>query len=80
MTELNPNHPVTESLRDQWHKICAIVMHKLNVSTVDITTEDMSALADFRIAAYVYKDSITLSLMSISEGERLAKEVGGRVV
>ncbi len=30
--ELNPNHPATREFRDQWHKLCAIMMMKAGVT------------------------------------------------
>lgn len=32
----NPNHPVTQQLDSQWHKLCAIVMCKLGVTEIEI--------------------------------------------
>jgi hypothetical protein len=31
MEELNPNHPSTVAARDNWHKICALVLLKLGL-------------------------------------------------
>lgn len=41
--ELNPNNRVTTAARDQWHKIVALMMIKLNLTEVTITQADLEA-------------------------------------
>jgi len=41
--ELNPNHPVTTEVREQWHKLCALVILKSGVRDVTITAQDIDA-------------------------------------
>jgi hypothetical protein len=43
--ELNPNNPVARAANGQWHKIAALIMHKLGVNHVEIREEDAEALA-----------------------------------
>ncbi len=31
--EVNPNHPMTQLARSQWHKICALLMQKMGMTT-----------------------------------------------
>jgi len=42
--ELNPNNPVARAASGQWHKIAALIMHKLGVTHVEIRAEDSDAL------------------------------------
>jgi len=41
--ELNPNNPVAAAARGQWHKIAALVMHKLGAQRVEIRDADIDA-------------------------------------
>jgi hypothetical protein len=47
--ELNPNHPVTKSAHDQWHKIAALILHKLGHHSIKITTKDVENLINSRL-------------------------------
>jgi hypothetical protein len=72
--ELNPEHPVTKSMHDQWHKIVALVMQKLGSVEVVITSDDILKLgAKMAVVAQEKADGLHISLMTIEEGERLAK-------
>lgn len=42
--EINPNHPVTRLLRDNWHAVVAVLMVKFKVTEVEITTDDLVRL------------------------------------
>ena len=76
--EINPEHPVSKIMHDQWHKLLAIVMAKHGLIHVIIQPEDISLLQgdDFCI---VVKDgengdgNIHLRLVSMNEGKRLAE-------
>lgn len=46
MSEVNPNHPVTQMVHDHWHKVCVILMMRMGVSSVEITEDDVQALGD----------------------------------
>jgi hypothetical protein len=39
--ELNPNSPVVQKTRDQWHKLCALVMLKTGNDEMEIFTDDI---------------------------------------
>ncbi len=43
--ELNPKHPVVNEMRDQWHKIAAILLWKMagKGGFVDISDKDIEA-------------------------------------
>jgi hypothetical protein len=80
MRELNPNHPVTAEMREQWYKLCAIAMHKLGKTELRITVEDIQRFTDSGLANITVRpkgDVIILSLVSDAEAARLAKQEGG---
>jgi len=79
MSELNPNHPVTQQARDQWHKFAAILMHKFGKTAVEITIEDIENLSDGESCIVVDErgGKCVLRLMTMAEGEKLAREEGG---
>lgn len=80
MNELNPNHPVTNEIREQWHKLCAIVMFKLGTDEVKVTSDDIQRFVDSGKANITVRpkgDVMTLSLVSDAEAARLAREEGG---
>ena len=79
MFEYDPNHPATRTVREQWHKFCAILMLRMGRTSVDITREDVDQLlkADVDIVVDTRSGGLTLRLVSPEEGERLAREEGG---
>ncbi len=82
MSELNPNHPVTSTLRDQelYHKLLALVMRQFGRRDLVITSrevEDMANAPPSAIVVHVKNEEIHLRLVSMAEGERLAREHRG---
>lgn len=80
MSELNPNHPVTRGLHDHWHKLCAILMVKLGVSSVRITEGELLEICSrtgLNIVADERGGALTLRLVDDEEAAKLAKEAGG---
>lgn len=80
MLELNPNHPTTQGVHDHWHKLCALVMLKLNVRTVKFTEAELASFceaANINIVADTRGNTLTLRLVDDAEAQRLAKEAGG---
>lgn len=79
MSELNPHHPVTESMRDQWHKIAALLMRKLGQTHVIITEADIADIGEADVCVIIHDkaDGIHVRLVGRAEGERLAREHGG---
>jgi hypothetical protein len=78
--ELNPNHPVVIETREQWYKLCAILLFKSGSVRAEITTEDIDRFTKSGLANIVVHpkgDVITLSLVSDSEAMRLARKEGG---
>lgn len=80
MNELNPNHPVTQQVREQWHKLCALVLFKTGATEIKITSSDIERLRESGMANITVRpegDVITLSFVSDSEAARLARHEGG---
>ncbi len=46
MSEVNPHHPVTEALHDQWHKICLILMVRLGEKEIVINKADLDQVLE----------------------------------
>lgn len=82
MKELNPNHPVTRELHDNWHKFAAILMHKFRLRRIAISVEDIDRMNrdwpdGINIVAEPEGKIIHLTLVDNTEAERLAREEGG---
>lgn len=79
MDELNPNHPVTREMSPVWHKVAALVMHKCGVQKLEITPDDIEAFSgqNMCIVAHPVDRVLTVSLVTMAEGQRLAREAGG---
>jgi hypothetical protein len=78
--ELNPNHGVTREVREQWHKLCALVLFKTGETQVQITADDIDRFANSGLANITVRpkdDTLTLALVSDKEAVRLAREEGG---
>lgn len=80
--ELNPNHPVTRTVHDHWHKIVAILIARPPYNgKAEITEEEIARWAEeYEGSAVVIKDSdhkLRLWLVNPEEAERLAREEGG---
>lgn len=79
--ELNPQHPVTSAVHDQWHKIVAILLHKYDLGHVIITMKDFEAFVadhpDSVVVLHDKRDGLHLTMTSREEGERLARTQGG---
>ncbi len=79
MMELNPNHPVTAANREHWHKLCALLMVKQGLTTVEFTMADVARLhgSDAAIVVDEREGRLRLHMMPMQEAERLAREEGG---
>jgi hypothetical protein len=76
----NPNHPVVQMAEGQWHKFAAILLMKMGLDAIEITTADVRALADSGRANIVLdmrNGRCLLRLVSDDEGNRLARKEGG---
>lgn len=78
MSELNPNHPMTCSIRDHWHKLCAAVVRKYAAGHAVITIDDMTVPPEgFNITCEEVNDAIHLRIVSDAEAISLARGHGG---
>jgi hypothetical protein len=76
----NPNHPVVLQAEGQWHKFAAILLMKMGLDAIEITTADVHALADSDRADIVLDmrhGRCVLRLVTDDEGNRLARKEGG---
>jgi hypothetical protein len=81
--KLNPNHPVTQMLDDEFmHKLAAVLVMKSG-GTAEITVDDLKDLhllfpGDMpTLVTHFHSHTIELRLVSMSEGQRMAREHGG---
>jgi hypothetical protein len=74
--ELNPNHPVTQEVREQWHKIAAIMMNKLGITDLEITEADIEALNSNprAIVADARNNEFHIRLLPLKEAEAIARK------
>ncbi len=77
--ELNPSHPTTQALSDQWSKIAAILIRKMGTTHVIITQADIEALSNTssNIAVREDEEGIHLRLVDNVTAEKLARGNGG---
>lgn len=81
--ELNPDHPVTHGMREQWHKLLAILLYKYRdvlPRDVVLTSDDIRAIEQFDpqacVVAHDKADGLHLRVVTRREGEYLAAEFG----
>lgn len=72
--ELNPKNPVTIATRDQWHKIAALILHKLSPGgEVVITAEDIMEVQNSVIVCHDKIDGLHIYLTDSETGKQMAK-------
>lgn len=75
---LNPNHPTTRALEDQWHKIAALIMHKMGIDHVVISAQDIASMGGAKaVTAQELSDGLHFRLVDYVTGEKLARMEGG---
>ena len=81
MSELNPDHPTTRAVHDQWHKLCCLLMIKFGRKDVVFTNADVEKFVETFTEKAIVCDTrngmLALRIVSMEEGERLAREEGG---
>lgn len=80
--ELNPNHGVTQETRDQWHKLCVLLMMKMGVTKVVFTEQDINKLqrdggTNIVVCPSKRENTITLELVDDVTAAKLARAAGG---
>jgi hypothetical protein len=84
--EINPDNPVTQAVRDQWHKLLGLVIWKYGGKELPevpmITGADVEAFAKAfegrgmpTILAHDRADGLRLRLIDEEEGRRIAHEI-----
>jgi hypothetical protein len=74
--EINPDHPVLGKMRDHYHKLLAVVIHKYKLGEVVITSQDLINLEmSFPtgmpcILVHDKKDGIYLSIITEEEARK----------
>jgi hypothetical protein len=78
MTEQTPNHLTSEALRDQWAKMCALLIRKLGTTHVIITEAEIIALGDTgsNIAVHEDHEGLHLRIVDRVTADKLARENG----
>lgn len=80
--ELNPNHPVTNELREQYHKLLAIVMWRFGMDRLVVTSEEIERFVTdhpggINVAFEPKGHNLTIRIVDDEEGARLARREGG---
>ena len=77
--ELNPNHPAVMQAHEHWHKLCAILMFGQGLTEFEITVDLIERLGDNEKAIIIDNRGgrCVLRLVTMEEGERMAREEGG---
>jgi len=76
--ELNPNHPTTQAVHEQWHKLAGILMHKLGLDHVVITLADLQRIPSNQfIAVQELSDGLHLWFVDEKTAQKLARKHGG---
>ncbi len=82
MKELNPNHPVTNEMREQYHKLLAFAMWKVGMTELVVTSEDLTRFVEdhpggINIAVEPKGQVLKVRIVDDVEGARLARKEGG---
>jgi hypothetical protein len=75
--ELNPNHRTTSSMHDHWHKIAAILLNRMPGKETVITPAEIDRMAGQAITIKDTGIGLELRIVSMAEGEKLARQEGG---
>jgi hypothetical protein len=81
---LNPNHPVTQAMDRQYHKLLALLLwrdHAVAGERTVVTDEQVRRFAERRsgysLVVHERGDRLELKLVPRDEAERLARKAGG---
>lgn len=77
--ELNPNHPVTQMVSENWHKIVALLMQHYGLDTFEITEAALNRLgmSDKSICLDARNNRCVVRLIPAQEAVKLAAKEGG---
>lgn len=74
--ELNPNHRTTSTMHDHWHKVAAFLVSRMGGEAL-ITLDDINRMGGQAITIKEVPGGLQLRIVSMEEGERLARQEGG---
>jgi len=81
MSELNPNHPVTSEMREQYHKLVAFLLWKFCLGHYVVTSAELERFAadprGTNLVVYPTGNELTLRLVSDDDARTLARRAGG---
>jgi hypothetical protein len=76
--ELNPNHPTTKAVHDEWHTLAAVLMKKFGTDHVVVSLDDLKLLTPGSgIALQELDDGLHLRIVTAEQAAALAKKHGG---
>jgi hypothetical protein len=75
--ELNPNHQTTSTMHDHWHKIASILLNRIAGKETVITPAEIDRMAGLAITIKDTGLGLELRIVSMAEGEKLARQEGG---
>lgn len=82
--ELNPNNPLVRRVRDQWHKVAALIMVKLGHTELKITMADVEKVAVGNVNIVLdgrgeQDGGFTIRIVDDKAAVELARLEGGRL-
>ncbi len=80
MSELNPNHPVTSTLRDQelYHKVLALMLLHIGRNEITLTEADILGLGNDKcVVVHAKQHEIVISLVPLEVAQAMARKHGG---
>lgn len=79
MSALNPNNPVARASFGNWHKLAALIMHKLGINHIELKNEDVEALnaTGKNIGISDNKGYIEIFLLTPEETKAALRKHGG---
>lgn len=72
MSELNPNHPVTRAVSDQWHKIAALLVNKSGGHVVTSASDFSDLGLDKAIVVWELPDGLHLTIIDNQQAALMA--------
>lgn len=77
--EINPDHPTTKGISDQWHKIAALILYKIGWDEILLTVDDVErglAEGSMAVVAHETKDGLKIKRMTMADALVYARESG----
>lgn len=74
--ELNPQHPVTQLLHENWHKVCFLLMKRFGQKEVMFTAQEIAmatSSAESSIIAHAKHDGLHIILATEEEAQEAVR-------